>query len=347
MSMRILVIKLRHHGDMLLLTPVINSLRQCYSDASIDVLLYEETKDILSANTAIQKIYGIQRHRKQGGLIKHIRSEWQLLHTLRQRHYQLVLNLADQWHSAIISAFTGAKTRIGFDFSKRRGLLWKHCHTQLVSTEKHQHQHTVEQNLSILTPLALTCHNTTVTMSYTRQDQQHCQQRLPPGWQDNYIVIQPTSRWYFKSWPESQVSEVIDALCNKEYNIVLSAGSDEQENRMIHNIMTQVSQTRLISVAGELTLRQLAALIDNARLFIGVDSVPMHMAAALKTPSVVLFGPSKRTFWHPWQAPAEVIWAGDYGVLPDPDEINTNTRQRYLDLIPAQTVINAALRMLA
>ncbi|VAS26903.1 glycosyltransferase [Klebsiella pneumoniae] len=94
-------------------------------------------------------------------------------------------------------------------------------------------------------------------------------------------------------------------------------------------------------------VRQLAAVIDHARLFIGVDSVPMHMAAALGTPLVALFGPSKLTFWRPWQAKGEVIWAGDFGPLPDPDAINTNTDERYLDLIPTDAVIAAAKKVLA
>ena len=88
-------------------------------------------------------------------------------------------------------------------------------------------------------------------------------------------------------------------------------------------------------------------MIDHARLFIGVDSVPMHMAAALGTPLVALFGPSKLTFWRPWQAKGEGIWAGDFGPLPDPDAINTNTDERYLDLIPTDAVIAAAKKVLA
>ncbi len=59
------------------------------------------------------------------------------------------------------------------------------------------------------------------------------------------------------------------------------------------------------------------------------------------------FGPSKLTFWRPWQAKGEVIWAGDFGPLPDPDAINTNTDERYLDLIPTDAVIAAAKKVLA
>lgn len=116
---------------------------------------------------------------------------------------------------------------------------------------------------------------------------------------------------------------------------------------MVDTIIAGCPQAQLHSLAGQLTLRQLAAVIDHARLFIGVDSVPMHMAAALGTPLVALFGPSKLTFWRPWQAKGEVIWAGDFGPLPDPDAINTNTDERYLDLIPTDAVIAAAKKVLA
>ena len=107
-DLRILLIKLRHHGDMLLTTPVINSLRQKWPDAQIDVLLYEETRDMLAAHPAIGTIYGIDRKWKQLGTLKHLQKEWQLLRALRAQHYHLVINLADQWRSAIVTRLTSA-----------------------------------------------------------------------------------------------------------------------------------------------------------------------------------------------------------------------------------------------
>jgi heptosyltransferase-3 len=107
MPARILVIKLRHHGDMLLITPVIQTLRQRYPDAKIDVLLYEETRDMLAANTDIHHIYGIDRNGKSRAAASD-RDGVGLLRTLRKQHYDLVLNLADQWRSAIVTRFTGA-----------------------------------------------------------------------------------------------------------------------------------------------------------------------------------------------------------------------------------------------
>lgn len=347
MPARILVIKLRHHGDMLLITPVIQTLRQRYPDAKIDVLLYEETRDMLAANTDIHRIYGIDRKWKKQGQRHLIAMEWGLLRTLRKQHYDLVLNLADQWRSAIVTRFTGAPRRIGFDFPKRRHPFWRFCHTDLASTQAHNSLHTVQQNLSILAPLGIEIQTAPAKMGYSEADWQACKTLLPEGVTSGYIVVQPTSRWFFKCWREDRMSAVINALSADGYTVVLTSGPDAKEKQMVDTIIAGCQEARLVSLAGKLTLRQLGALIDHARLFIGVDSVPMHMAAALNTPLVALFGPSKLTFWRPWQAQGEVIWAGDYGPLPDPDAIDTRTDERYLNLIPEEDVIAAARRVLA
>ncbi|BCQ37161.1 putative lipopolysaccharide heptosyltransferase III [Erwinia rhapontici] len=343
---RILVIKFRHHGDMLLTTPVIRSLKAAWPDASIDVLLYEETRAMLACHPDIDKIYAIDRTWKKQGVRFQLRQEWKLLRTLRKRRYDIVVNLADQWRSAIITRLTRAPVRLGFDFPKRRGALWQHCHTHLVSTDTHIKLHTVEQNLSLLTPLQLPNIESTVGMHYTNSDRQAVQLQLADV--SKYIVIQPTSRWFFKCWSETKMAAVIQSLQDEGHTIVLTSGPDRKELAMVDNILGNLTtRDNVYSLAGQLTLNELAALIDEAELFIGVDSVPMHMAAALQTPCVALFGPSKLIFWRPWQVNGEVIWAGDFAPLPDPDAVDTKTAERYLDAIPVETVLAAARRLLA
>ncbi|ATZ10056.1 putative lipopolysaccharide heptosyltransferase III [Erwinia amylovora] len=343
---RILVIKFRHHGDMLLTTPVIRSLTAAWPEAEIDVLLYEETRAMLACHPDIHRIYAIDRTWKKEGLRFQLGQEWRLLKILRQQRYDVVVNLADQWRSAIITRFTGAPVRLGFDFPKRQGGLWQRCHTHLVATDQHQTMHTVEQNLSLLHPLNLAAIDSTVGMHYSPDDA-HAVQRLLNG-TEKYIVIQPTSRWFFKCWSEEKFAAVLQSLRDDGHTIVLTSGPDTKELGMVKNIISLLSSDdKVISLAGQLTLNQLAALIDEAGLFIGVDSVPMHMAAALKTPCIALFGPSKLVFWRPWQVNGEVIWAGDFAPLPDPDSVDTKTSERYLDAIPVETVLNAARRLLA
>nr|WP_159464769.1 putative lipopolysaccharide heptosyltransferase III [Scandinavium goeteborgense] len=346
-GLRILLIKLRHHGDMLLTTPVINSLHQRWPDSQIDVLLYEETRDMLAAHPNVHHVYGIDRQWKKLGTRLHLEKEWQLLKTLRAQDYHVVINLADQWRSALITRFTGAPVRIGFDFNKRRGLFWRQCHTELASVSSHQKMHTVEQNLSILAPLGIPA-VTSVSMSYSPEDWQTVSAKLAEkSVAERFIVVQPTSRWFFKCWDEGKMAQTITELQQDGHTLVLTSGPDKKELAMVDAILAQCPQERIVSLAGQLTLRQLGALIDHAALFIGVDSVPMHMAAALQTPCIALFGPSKLTFWSPWQVNGEVIWAGDYGPLPDPDAVDTNTKERYLNAIPVERVVTAARNCLS
>ena len=344
---RILVIKLRHHGDMLLTTPVIRTLHDNYPGARIDVLLYKETETMLSHHPLITHCFSIDRAWKKLGPWRHIAHEWQLLRVLRAQHYDLVINLADQWRSALITRFTGARRRLGFDYPKRRGALWRFCHSDLAPVSGHATMHTVEQNLSLLKPLALPHTRTDVTMSYLPADAETIRQLLSQQHiTGRYIVVHPSSRWFFKCWTDEKMAALITQLAADGYPVVLTSGPDQAETEMVARIQSLSHGEQIVSLAGKMTLTQLAALIDHAELFIGVDSVPMHMAAALNTPYVALFGPSKLTFWRPWEGEGTTIWAGDFGPLPDPDDIQTNTTERYLDLIPVEAVLTAARGLL-
>ncbi|AHF78967.1 Putative lipopolysaccharide glucosyltransferase [Sodalis praecaptivus] len=340
---KILLIKLRHHGDMILTTPVINNLRQHYPAAEIDVLLYKETAPILAHHPAIGQIHVIDRQWKKQGPLRQLEQEFALAQTLRARHYDLVINLADQWRSAIITLLSGARLRIGFNFTKRRSFLWRLAHNRLVATSNHAQLHTVEQNLSILEPLNLAITDRSCSMYFTAADKVRGETLLrEQGVSGDYIVIQPTSRWLYKCWDDAKMAQLIEGLATSRLPVVLTAAPDKKELEMVDHIISLCRAVKPVSLAGQLSLPQLAAVIEGARLFIGVDSAPMHMAAALDTPCVALFGPTKLQRWRPWSEKSTVLWAGDYAELPDPDTIDTQTRQRYLSAIPLEPVLTAA-----
>lgn len=343
---KILLIKLRHHGDMLLTTPVIEALRQRYPQAAVDVLLYKETLPMLQAHPHIRQLRFIDRKWKNEGTLAHLRHEAALIAAIRREGYDLVINLADQWRSAIITSLSGAPVRIGFAYNKRRNAFWRRAHTHLVSTSNHGQLHTVEQNLSALQPLNIPCTGFPAAMHYSDSDWLHTQSVLTQNQVTRpYIVIQPTSRWIFKCWEDEKVAGLIAALASDKFDIVLTAAPDKKELAMIEHILS-LCPGKAISLAGQLTLPQLASLIAHAHLFIGVDSAPMHMAAALNTPCIALFGPTKLRQWRPWGDNNQVIWAGDYAPLPTPDSINTNTETRYLSAIPLDDVVKAARKYL-
>jgi len=344
---RILVIKLRHFGDVLLTTPLINTLKANYPHALIDVLVYEGTEVMLAGNKAVYLTYTVDRSLKKQGLKKQYCGEKALLNSLGTWHYDLILNLSDQWRAAFYCYKLKPTFSIGFRYPRRNNRLWHFCHSALVDTDLQPSRHTVMNNLSILEPLALPVICTDVTMSYRQMDIDHLEllcRKIPLT---DYIVIQPTARWAFKNWSLNSYSQLIDHLMQRGEKIVITGGRTEEEISSIRQILYGcLYPDEIINLAGKLDMPELAVLIDRAKLFIGVDSAPMHMAAALQTPSVVLFGPSNLKQWHPWQAPHTLIWAGNYRPLPSPDDINTDTSERYLDAIPVADVITAVVRRL-
>ncbi|NDL64070.1 putative lipopolysaccharide heptosyltransferase III [Acerihabitans arboris] len=344
---RILVIKLRHHGDVLLATPLLTTLGINYVNALIDVLVYEGTDEILTGNTAVYLAYAVDRGWKHAGIKARLLGEKALFNSLRTWRYDLIINLSDQWRSALYCLALKPRMSLAFHYPKRDCWFWRYCHTRLVDNPLRAQLHTVMNNLQILAPLKLRKISTRVNITLGAGETYYIEQLRKKYNVGEYILIHPAARWLFKTWSPSSFSRLINHLTARGETVIITSGPEPAGIACVKDILARCDQAqRLISLAGKLRLPELAVLIARARLFIGVDSAPMHMAAALKTPAVVLFGPSNLAQWRPWQAPHTLIWAGDYRVLPHPDRVATDTTERYLDAIPVNDVINAVDRWL-
>jgi heptosyltransferase-3 len=134
------------------------------------------------------------------------------------------------------------------------------------------------------------------------------QQKLPdlpaPG---SLVVIHPTSRWAYKQWLPQRWAAVADGLTERYgLRVVFSCGPAGREREAVAAIQA-TARMRHASTAGALSLHELGVLLGQARLFLGVDTVAMHLAAAMQTPTVALFGPSSEWSWHPWQCRHELV----------------------------------------
>lgn len=343
---RILIIKLRHHGDVLLTTPVIDAVKTRFPDCETDMLVYHGTDALIRENHAVSRIFTIDRNWKKQG----IKAQWQhetgLFKQLRQRNYDWVFNLSDQWRAALIAKLCG-RCSVGMDVPKRDNFLWRFCH-DFLNPESGTDTHIVHQHLSILPPLltAEESRNARVLLDISDASRRSFLQKLTAqGWAgEDYILMHPGARWVFKCWEDGKTAALAQLLLNHGQNIVLTAAPDPAEQQIIQAVTQRLhpdSKGRVWTLSGQLELPELAAAIERAKLFIGVDSAPMHIAAALDKPQVALFGPSWVEKWRPYSDAAQVIWAGDYGELPHPDSIDTATSERMLKAISVETVWNA------
>jgi heptosyltransferase-3 len=122
---------------------------------------------------------------------------------------------------------------------------------------------------------------------------------------DFKVHVHPTSRWFFKCWSDKYMAEIIDWLIQQGARVILTSASDKKESDRVRDILSRLSldrtsDSRLIDLSGRTSLKQLGAISEVSDLFFGVDTAPMHIAAAVGTPVVALFGPSGAFNWGPW-----------------------------------------------
>ena len=342
MPNKFLIIKLRHHGDVLLTTPVIDALKNAYPDSEIDMLVYAETADIVRDNTQICRVFTIDRTWKKQGIVKQVQHETALFSALKAHNYDYVLNFSDQWRAAAIAKFCG-RHAISYRFAKRDNALWRWCHRTLVD-DFSKDSHIVQAHLQAIEPFRLPeTYTPRVRMEVSSQTRESMRQKLrEQGWQgEDYVAVHAGSRWFFKCWDDDKMAALLQNLLDAGQHLVLTAAPDSREAAMLKNIQNNLNvpdSVKVFVLSGCLNLRELAAVIDGAKLFIGVDSVPMHIAAALDKPQVALFGATHVFRWRPYSDAATVVWAGDFGHLPHPDSINTDDETRTLSAIPVAAV---------
>lgn len=305
---RVLVIKLRHHGDVLLTSPVISVLKQQAPHLEIDALVYHDTREMLSGHPALVQLFTIDRNWKKLGLFGQLKAEWGLLKQLKARQYDLVIHLTEHKRGAWMVRYL--KPRYAVARSGDYGKLFAKSFTHRYPIVGGNRRHTVELHLDALRRIGVqpTVDQRKLTLIPGAEAEATIRAKLAELnlKRGEFILIHPTSRWLFKTWPAAQMAAFIDLLTEAGHQVLLTAAPDQAELAMLGEIQSRLARP-VASLAGQLSLKQLAAVIGQARLFVGMDSVPMHMAAAMQTPTVALFGPSGDIEWGPWQVAQRVI----------------------------------------
>jgi heptosyltransferase-3 len=299
---KILIIKLRHHGDVLLTSPLFSYLKSQLPMAAIDALIYKETAPMLEGHPSIRCLHLCDK--KKQSFFKKWKTELGLLRKIRKEKYDLVINLTEGDRGAIVVGISGAKVCVGLDPEKNGFLGKSKLFTHLVKPCKTP-RHTVEKNLDALRRIGLFPGPEERDLSFYIPEsiRKNVAARVP----EKYIVIHPVSRWKFKCWPVLQVAELIQALHQQGHSIVLTASSDKDEVQMVEEIIAECPRIPITNLAGRIDLKELGAVIDGSELLVCVDSVPLHIASALKKPVVVLFGPTSEMHWGPWKNPHALV----------------------------------------
>lgn len=346
---RALVIKLRHHGDVLLAAPVFSTLKRAVPGCAIDALVYADTVPMLDGHPDIARILTIDRGWKKQGLRRQAAAEAGLLAQLRQRRYDLVVHLSVHTRGAWLVRLL----RPRWSVAPRRpdaGRFWHGSFSHHYAAQSHSYRHTVDTNLDALRALGIPVDVDQAKVvlvpglaAEARIDGLLAEHGVAP---QGFIHLHPASRWGFKCWPADRVAQLCDALAPRGLALVLTCAPDARERELVAAVRT-MARVPTIDLSGALSLKELAALTARARLFVGVDSAPMHIAAAMGTPVVVIFGPSGDKEWGPWGTLSRIVASTSHECRPCGQAGCDNSRiSECLTTLPVAQVLAACEELL-
>lgn len=295
---KILVISIQGTGDLLLTTPLLHRLKRIFPQAKLSILTYKSREQILSNNPDVDEII-IFDPRYQRNIFKTLA----FLFKLRQKYFDLsICAYPSGLRSGFISYLTGANLRAGQDFRMFKKYPWLFN----VKAEIEEIKHAVEMNLDLLRALGVDTEDIAKEpiLNLSRDDREFASKFLKDNGvssSDTVIAIHAGVSKYnmkYKSWPKERFAKVADILIGQFQKKVLFIGGKDEVNLV--NEIAGLMKNKALNVVGKYDLMQAAALIQRCNLLICNNSGPMHIAAALKIPTVSIPGPVDSRIHGPW-----------------------------------------------
>ncbi len=326
---KILVIKLRHIGDVLLTVPVFRALKENFHNAGISALVNSGTEEVLTGNPLISEIIIFNRNIKKMNPLSKYNEELLFLKKIRKKGFDMVVDLTSGDRSAVLSFTTGAKYRLAYAPYRKGFPGKKYLYTHLA--KKKYHGHTVLMNLDIVRQFGIDTGNLDIDLSVEEKDISFAKKVFRENnikAKDKVIHIHPVSRLLYKCWKDEYMAEVINWIIGQNIRVVVTSSSEKQELEKTKKIMSLCSSSATCSLipgaclanggrnngprtkpkghsslfldlCGKTSIKELAAISKTSFLFFGIDSAPMHIAAAVGTPVIALFGSGEKR-WSPW-----------------------------------------------
>ena len=299
--MNILIVKLSAIGDVIHTLPALNAVRKHYPDAHITWLVEEAASDLIVGHKALDRVLISKRKRwmkelkgpERLGTTKEI---FYFIKKLRDTRYDLILDFQALLKSGILIGLTRGRRKIGFG----RGL--EHMeHSYIFLNERidavDMEIHALSRGMILLETLGIRTKKIEYKIPVSKNDGKLARDLLKQhgiGMNGPLIAINPVAKWETKLWPEKKFARLADKLIEKYHAKILFTGG-LQDRPTINKIVFHMKE-KPINLAGETTLKVLAALYEKTDFVISTDTGPMHLAVAMKTPVVVLFGPTA-----PWR----------------------------------------------
>lgn len=299
--MKILIVKLSAIGDVIHTLPALNALRRHYPTAEITWLVEETAADLVVGHRSLDRVLisrrkSWMRRLRRPGRRSALKEMIRFLAELRDTRYDIVIDFQALLKSGILVWLARGDRKIGFD----RGMQHQE-HSYLFLSERippvDMDVHALTRGLMLLDAIGISTARVDYDLPCSVPDQQRIDALLKASGVDGIrplVAVNPVALWETKLWVNERFAQLADRMVHEfDVDVVFTGGpADRSTIAAIRHRMTEPSA----DLSGRTTLKMLAALYRKSRLLVTTDTGPMHLAAAVDTPVVALFGPTA-----PWR----------------------------------------------
>jgi heptosyltransferase-2 len=334
--MKILIAQTLFLGDLILTVPLIQHLRRAYPDAQVDLLVAKGMERLLASHPAVSSVFTYDKVGRESGLL----GVQKLVRRLRKEAYSLAIILPGSIRTALAVYLARIPRRIGTNqstglllFADRvkfpqelksspharpvllaeriwrasggRGSFVSPLFTDVVSLNLKYD--TIRRHLQLLSPLGILIEETLLQPKLfpSPADVKRVDELLSGKASGNLIAIAPGSLWATKRWPLDHYKSLVGGLIQGGCTVVLIGGEDDAE---LYELLAQhFPSDRVLNGCGCFTPLQSAEMLKRSRVLVTNDSAPMHLAAAVGTPCVAIFGPTVPEFGFTPFGPQHII----------------------------------------
>ena len=299
---RVLIVRLGALGDIVHAIPVAAALRRAFPAARIDWLVSAKHRELLNLVPVIDRRLAIAA---RGG-----RSLVRAIGELRRARYDVALDLQGLLKSAVLARSSGAPRVIGFASSYLRERLARPFYTDVYDPgcgglyDPRETRHVIEINLGLLGPLGVDVKWPEFPIDQVDSDVARAVRDRTGG---RYALLNPGAQWPNKRWPPVRLARVADAL-RERHGLTSMVLWGPGEQSLAQEVVSRGNGSALVLPAA--TIGDVVALARGAALMLSGDTGPMHIAAAVGTPVVALFGPTRPSRNGPW-SPSDVTVSRD------------------------------------
>ncbi|MBW2569966.1 MAG: lipopolysaccharide heptosyltransferase II [Deltaproteobacteria bacterium] len=312
--MNILIVKLSAIGDVIHTLPVLNAARKHYPDAHITWLVEEAAYSIIKGNKTLDRIIVSKRKTWIKGLLgryrlKNIREICSFIKQLRDTEYDIILDFQALLKSGILIGLARGKRKIGFD----KGMQHQE-HSYIFLNERvppvDMEVHALTRGMRLLKTIGISSNDIEYNIYISDQDRKKADDLLRQHEKKEYkllAAINPVAKWETKLWDNAKFAKLADSLI-KQYNARVFFTGSAEDRELTLDIISRM-KGKAYNLAGMTSLKTLTAVYKKADFVVSTDTGPMHLAAAVGTPVVALFGPTAPWRTGPFGAGHQIIRA--------------------------------------